>query len=171
MSSVNDPARVWSLTESRYVAASPQDVYSAVSNVKRMGEWSPECTGARGKNISENAFVGMKFVGLNKHGKYSWFTNCEVVIAEPGVEFAFDVKVVTTKIARWGYRFEAQGEGTLVTEYWRDLKPTKGFVPAFESFVERLSGYGPAKRAEFNREGIKATLDSLEAAFSSARSS
>ncbi len=84
------------------VIACPADVlYAMVSDVSRMGEWSPENIGGRS-------------------------TNVEVTAAEPRRLFEFVVHLVwpLTYLVTWGYRFEPQSGSTLVTQYRQDHRPT-----------------------------------------------
>ena len=112
---------------SRTIAASPQHLYSLVSDLPRMGEWSQENNGGRWIKGATGAAVGARFKGKNAKGVMRWSTIATVVTADAGTEFAFDVTVTGMKVARWGYRFEAVEGGTKVTEYWDDhrVKPMK----------------------------------------------
>jgi hypothetical protein len=76
-------------TASVTVAAAPGDIWDMVSDVTRMGEWSPECTGCRWIGKHRTAEVGARFVGFNKRGWARWATTNEVVEAERGEAFAF----------------------------------------------------------------------------------
>jgi len=108
----------------------PAHVYAQVSDPTQMGRWSPENTGAEVERGSAGSLaVGDVFVGTNKRGGAKWHTRCEVVAADPGERFAFDVvgwglrsPLLKVAIARWEYTFEATEDGTKVTETWRDAR-------------------------------------------------
>lgn len=72
------------VTVSRRIAASPDLVWSLVSDVTRMGEWSPETERGVWLKGATGPTVGARFKGENQLGKKSWATVCEVVDAEPG---------------------------------------------------------------------------------------
>ena len=56
---------------SRHIAASPDDVYAAISDVTRMGMWSEECRSvARGTRAVTARVVGATFDGHNEYGKH-----------------------------------------------------------------------------------------------------
>ncbi len=107
----------------------PAEVYAQVSDPTLMARWSPENTGAHVEHGAGSLTVGDVFVGVNKRGGTRWQTRCEVVAAEPGERFAFDVvgwgpksPLLKIAIARWEYTFEATDDGTKVTEIWRDAR-------------------------------------------------
>lgn len=100
------------------IDAPPESVYSLVSDITRTGEWSPECRRCRWIEGHHEARPGARFRGWNRSGLIRWSRLVEVVTAEPGREFAF--RTVPDRINRdsttWRYRFEPDGDGTLLTE-------------------------------------------------------
>ncbi|MFE2107540.1 SRPBCC family protein [Kitasatospora sp. NPDC059463] len=148
--------REWGVEESVAVAADPAVVYRAVSEVRRMGEWSPECRAVWARRGPLRA--GDRFVGFNRRGPFVWFTTCRVTTAEPGREFAFRVDALGLPVARWGYRFEPDGDGgTTLTEYWQDLRTGRG-APFAELLGKVFTGVPAQRRAAANRAGMRATL-------------
>jgi hypothetical protein len=140
-------------------------VYSMISDVTRMGLWSPETTGCRWLNGASGPAVGNRFKGSNKAGWRRWSTTCTVTAAERGRRFAFDVSLSRYPIARWGYEIEADGvgiDGCTVTESWADRRPR---------WMHRLSPYVMGERdwAERNRVGMETTLAALKRAAESPR--
>lgn len=102
----------------------PADVlYALVSDVTRMGEWSPENVGGRWLDGVTGPVVGARFRGSNRRGWRRWSTTCTVVTAEPGRTFAFDVRVAGIRTSRWSYAFLPRGDRTEVTESWSDHRP------------------------------------------------
>lgn len=95
------------------IAATPKAVYELVSNITLMGKWSPETTRAAWKHGAHSPVVGAEFRGWNKQGPLRWFTDCEVVTADPGVAFAFVVKLTGI---RWSYLITETPEGCTLTE-------------------------------------------------------
>jgi uncharacterized protein YndB with AHSA1/START domain len=142
---------------SRTIQASPERLYDLVSDLPRMGEWSPENRGGRWVKGAKGPTVGARFKGKNTSGWKSWSTDVEVTVAEPGREFAFDVTALGMRVARWGYRFDGSGSSTTVTEYWEDHR---------SPFAARISGLlvGISDRATHNRAGMAQTLEKLATA-------
>jgi len=143
------------LEERVTVAVPPAEVYAAVRDVVRMARWSPECFAVL--VVSRRDGAPDRFVGFNRRGPFVWFTTCHVVVAEPGVEFAFDVTSFGLPVARWGYRFAAVPDGTEVTEYWQDRRVRGAYVLG-RIFTGRVADDRPA----VNREGMRTTLARLK---------
>ena len=98
------------------MAAPPERVYGLISDVTRMGEWSPECHRCEWTDGAIGPAVGARFRGHNHIGPIRWSTTSKVVAAEPGREFAFTVVLGDREETRWRYRLEPSGAGTIVTE-------------------------------------------------------
>jgi hypothetical protein len=137
------------------VARSPDDLYDLVADVTRMGEWSPVCK-ACWWDEGAGPQVGAGFTGRNELPERTWETRSEVVVADPGREFAFVVLATGT---RWGYTFTPAQGGTELTESWE-------FPPdASTFFEERYGDDAPAQiatRHELARTGIAATLAAIK---------
>ena len=142
---------------SRVIAATPQRIYELVSDLPRMGEWSPEATGGKWLRGATGPAVGARFKGTNRKGRIRWSTAVKVVTAEPGNEFAFDVAAMGFGVARWGYRMEAVDGGTKVTEYWDDHR---------NWVVAKLTGFvlSVPDRATHNATTMEQTLANVAAA-------
>ncbi|MFD9105869.1 SRPBCC family protein [Streptomyces virginiae] len=161
--------RRWSLEEHIVVDAAPADVHRVVADLRNMGRWSPECR--RVWVPRPPARPGSRFVGLNRRGPFIWFTVGRIkVLRAPGAsggsggsgEFTFDVGVFGLPIARWGYRCEAEGAGTRVTETWQDLRTGRG-SRLTELLGTVFAGTSPERRIEVNRAGMRTTLARLAA--------
>ncbi len=111
------------------------EVWAAIADITRMGEWSPECTAGRWVGGATGPTVGAEFEGDNVAkvaGRTikQWTTTSEVTACEPGVVFEFVAENYTT----WRYAFaavDANGttNGTTVTESFEyTAKGFMGFV-------------------------------------------
>jgi uncharacterized protein YndB with AHSA1/START domain len=143
------------VAETVTVGVSPADVYAAVSDVRRMARWSPECFAVW--VWSRRAGVPARFVGFNRRGPFIWFTTCRVVTAEPGAEFAFDVTTFGMPVARWSYQLAAVPGSTQVTERWQDQRG-RGARILGRVFTGRASTDRPA----VNQDGMRTTLARLK---------
>jgi hypothetical protein len=150
----------WNFSESIIVSRPPKELYDLVSDVTRMGQWSPVCTGCWWDDEARG--VGAWFTGHNETATRTWETRSRVVADEPGREFAF---VVGGDRTRWGYTFAPVAAGTEMTESWQIL-------PAGERyFSERFGADAEAEvglRYEAARSGIPETLAALKKAAESA---
>lgn len=144
----------------RAIYGEAAELYDLVSDLPRMGEWSPENTGGRWVNGAAGPVVGARFKGSNKKGWAKWSTDVVVTVAEPGGQFSFDVTRGPIKIANWDYRFEQRGGKTLVVETWTDHRP-----PVLGTIVGLFIGV--TDRPDRNRQGMEATLARLATAVES----
>ena len=136
-----------------HIEAAPDTVYRVVSDVTRMGEWSPETTKCRWLDGATDAAVGARFKGSNKRGFVTWSTRPTVVVADPGSEFAFDVATDT----RWTYRFEVEGNGTRLTESFEMLRDIRWYY----AFAERWLMQVKDRKADLER-GMTETLQRIK---------
>ena len=141
----------------RDIAASPDEVYAAISDVTRMGDWSTECYACEWTDGVEGPAVGATFEGHNRNGDLEWTSQGTVVEADPGRAFAFECSMFDFHFSTWGYRIEPTDTGARVTEWTDDLRPESAL-----EFSQKMSGV--ADRAQRNRETMSATLDRLAAA-------
>jgi hypothetical protein len=141
------------------IGASADQVWTMVSDVTRMGEWSPETRSAEWLDEASGPVVGARFKGHNRKGRTRWSTVCEVIAAEPGRSFAFAVGGATKADTIWRYQFEPTVGGVEVTETFELPKPL-GF---FSRLVTRVTT-GVKDRPADMEAGIRTTLQRLKEA-------
>lgn len=142
---------------SRDIAAAPEVVYAALSDVTRMGEWSSECHECRWHDGVDGPTVGAVFDGHNRNGAHEWTTQGTVVEAEPGRSFVFECSMYGVHYATWGYRIEPVAGGCRVTEWSEDLRSESA-----REYGARVSGV--VDRAGRNRQTMSGTLERVAAA-------
>jgi uncharacterized protein YndB with AHSA1/START domain len=140
------------------VDAPPAAVYELVSDVTRMGEWSPETTSAEWIGGATGPAVGARFRGRNRHGVARWSTKPRVVAAEPGREFAFTTTWLGKDNTQWTYRFEPEGGGTRVTESFEMLVDVPWYFTATERWLMGVKD----RKADLERN-MAMTLERLKA--------
>jgi hypothetical protein len=145
------------MSESIHVDVSPDVLYEMVSDVTRMGEWSPICK-ACWWDEGDGPRVGAWFTGRNQTAERTWETRSQVVAAEPGRRFAWEVN---DGWVRWAYTFDPDGDGTRLTERWEFLP--KGIAGFHERYGAEAEGE-IAKRRDAARGGIPATLAAIKKA-------
>jgi len=138
-----------------FIDAPVAEVWALVSDVTRIGEFSPETFEAEWLDGATGPEVGARFRGhvkRNGKGPIYWST-CVVEVCEPEQEFTFGVLVNGKVINTWGYRLQAAGDGTNVTEYF-ELANT---------MANRAYWYlMGALRGKTNRNGMRATLEAMK---------
>ncbi len=144
----------------RDIAAAPEAVYDAISDVTRMGEWSPECHHCEWTGDATAPVVGATFDGHNRNGEHTWTSQCTITEAERGRAFTFECAMFDVHYATWGYRIEPIDGGARVTEWNDDLRPESAL-----EFSKQLSGV--EDRGARNTETISDTLERLAAALES----
>lgn len=137
--------------------ASPAEVWALVSDVTRIGEFSPETFEAEWLDGATGPEVGAKFRGhvkRNQKGPVYWST-CRVAVCEPEREFTFDVMAGTKVVNTWGYRLVPTDDGgTEVTEFFElDSNIATKIYWA-------LAGWA---RGKTNRNGMRTTLERIKA--------
>jgi hypothetical protein len=141
----------------RESSAPPDRVYELISDVTRMGEWSPETTACVWLGGATGPEVGARFRGRNQIAWRRWSTTCTVTAADPGRRFAFRVTSGPLAVADWAFDIEPTPDGCRVTESFTDQR---GWLITTGG---RLIT-GVSDRGEHNRASMGTTLDNLVAA-------
>jgi hypothetical protein len=135
------------------IGAPPDTVYGVVTDLSRMGEWSPETTKCVWIDGATGPAPGARFKGSNQRGILRWSTKPEVVVADPGKEFAFEVN----HDVRWTYRFAPDGDGTQVTESFEILRDLRWYYGFVERYLMRVKD----RRADLE-QGMAETLQRIK---------
>jgi uncharacterized protein YndB with AHSA1/START domain len=139
-----------------HVDAPPRAVYDLVTDVRRMGEWSPETKDGEWIDGASGAVVGARFRGRNRRGLVRWSTTPRVVVAEEGREFAFVTDLRGKELTKWTYRFEPDGPGTRLTESF-EIVNSVAVMDAAMKYMLRISD-----RAEHLVAAMHATIQSIK---------
>lgn len=142
------------------IAASPETVYGLVSDITRMGEWSPECIRCSWTNGATGPAVGAKFKAKNKGQRGpAWFNTPKVTAADPGQQFAFNRSGPGIGSYTWRYVMEPTGTGTRITESFDAERP---LGPIMTWITEKWVGSSD-RDADLHR-GMVTTLARIKAA-------
>lgn len=133
-------------------------VWSLVSDLPRMGEFSPENIGGVWVDGATGAAVGAAFRGTNRNGRRQWTTKVTIVECEPVRRLTFDVRTsFGVHVSRWSYEIAPTSAGCRLTEHWYR-------VGAW--LVRRFLGprvTGRADRPGYNVLSIEHTLAAVKA--------
>ncbi len=145
---LGDEVSVW-------MNASPQQVWALVSDVTRIGEFSPETFEGKWTRGATGPEVGASFAGHVKRNGVgpTYWSPCQVTACEPERLFEFAVGTDAMTINNWGYRLTPRDGGTEVTEYFR-LQPSLP-IRLYWLVLGRLRG-------RTNRAGMKTTLERMK---------
>ncbi len=107
----------------RHVAAPPEAVYAVVADVTRTPQWSPEVISCTWLDGATGPAAGARFTARNRRRWFTWTNRPVVDVADPGREFAFTRTEPGGGSIRWGYRLEAEGDGTRVLHSYEVTRP------------------------------------------------
>jgi Polyketide cyclase / dehydrase and lipid transport len=136
-----------------HMAAPPEKVWDLVSDVTRIGEFSPETFEAEWLDGATGPVTGAKFRGHVKRngiGPIYWIT-CTVMVSDPGREFTF---ATGSGDNVWSYKLVPNGDGTDVTESFALANKV-----LFRVYWVLL-GWA---RGRTNRNGMRTTLERMKA--------
>jgi hypothetical protein len=138
-----------------HMKATPEQVWGLVSDVTRIGSYSPETFEAVWIDGATGPALGAKFRGhVKRNGKGPvYWTTCTVTASEPGRSFAFGVgNKADAPLNVWRYDIVPAGDGSDVTESFT-LTP-KWWLRLYWS----LLGWA---RGKTNRNGMRTTLERI----------
>ena len=138
-----------------HMKATPEQVWDLVSDVTRIGSYSPETFEAVWTDGATGPALGAKFRGhVKRNGKGPvYWTTCTVTASEPGRVFAFGVgNKVDAPLNVWRYDIVPAADGSDVTESFT-LTPT-WWLRLYWS----LWGWS---RGKTNRNGMQTTLERI----------
>ncbi|MFI1382330.1 SRPBCC family protein [Embleya sp. NPDC020886] len=134
---VGERAPLFLVAAHTHIAADPAEVYALVSDLPRSAQWSPECVG--GTWISgEPGTVGAVFRGENLRApdvvgwapvvRGTWFTESEVIAADPGHGFGWAMRdsAGVRQDSVWRYDIEPATGGCVLTHRFRMGHATEG---------------------------------------------
>jgi len=152
---VSDSAADRELRAEATIAAPPDRVWSLVTDVTQMPDWSPELV--RMLPLKRGGMRrGQWYVGINRRKAVVWPTRNVVAVLEPGRSLAWDT---TSSGARWIWELSPSGEGTHVVH----RRP----VPEKLTLVSRLFAPvflgGGAEHADELEAGMASTVARLKA--------
>jgi hypothetical protein len=139
-----------------HMDATPQRVWDLVSDITRIGEFSPETFEAEWLGDATGPALGAKFRGhvkRNEKGPTYW-TVCKVTQCEAERDFGFAVMFAHRAVNNWRYQLVPAGDGTDVTESF-ELTPM-----LVMRLYWRLAGWARGRR---NRDDMRRTLERIKA--------
>jgi len=140
-----------------HVDAAPELLYDMVSDVTRMGQWSPETVRCEWIDGATSPAPGARFKGTNKRGVFRWSTKPEVVVAERGRQFSFVTHSVGPS-TKWTYQFEPAADGgTELVESFETLDDDSKLLTLVERHLMRI-----ADRKVDLEAGMQRTLERIK---------
>jgi uncharacterized protein YndB with AHSA1/START domain len=119
-----------------HIDAPPARVWGLVSDITKMGDWSPEVVEAEWIDGATGPAVGARYRGhvkRNENWPFLYWTTCKITECVPGEVFEFAVVMRDRPMNIWRYEFRATDDGStdvtesfdlgdnLFTKVWRPL--------------------------------------------------
>lgn len=142
------------------IGAAPGQIWSVLSDLKRMPEWSPQC---RRMHLLGALREGTHTANMNRQGRKFWPTVSKVVRFEPNQAIAFRT---LTNDSTWEFEITPTATGSKLTE--RRLVPPKGTKWVSKTIVKHLLG-GEDSFDDEMVDGMNATLTKIKQAVENAR--
>ncbi len=142
------------IEQSVEVSAKPSQVWTVVSDLPRMSEWSPQVWRSflRGGGPGDGRIgAGTRLLNVNRRGLLVWPTRSTVVRFEERREIAWRIK---DNGSIWSFVLEPSGSGTRLVQR-RDVPD--GIHESSLALTDRLLGGQPAFQAEL-QAGMRQTL-------------
>ena len=135
-------------------------VWGLVSDLKRMGEWSPQCHRMfiRGGDVK----LGTKTLNINRDGNMWWPTQSQVIEFEPNKRIAF--KIIENWTI-WTYELEEIPTGTRVVQSRATPRGTSGLS---KFLVDKFMN-GPDRFESRLERGMMMTLERMKSESEGAR--
>ena len=142
---------------SLHIDAPPTRVWDLVTDITKMGEYSPEVVEAEWLDGATGPALGARYRGhvrRNEKWPVLYWTTCEVTECKPAEVFEFAVMMGDRRVNVWRYEFRAANRGTEVTESF-DLGDN-----LFTKIWRPLGGFLRERR---NRRDMLRTLERIKA--------
>lgn len=137
------------------IDAPPSTVWAALTDLRRMPEWSPELV--RMVPLGPGGLrVGQQYLGLNRRKAAVWPTRSVVTVLQPERTLAWDTR---SSGARWIYELASHGAGTRVVQ----RRPVPRRITLLSRAFAPLFLGGSDTHADELEQGMAATLASLKA--------
>ncbi|XVX20691.1 SRPBCC family protein [Actinomycetota bacterium] len=121
--------QVRDLEASVHIEAPPERVWAVVSDIRRTGEWSPEC---RRVLLLGPRAAGTRFVGINQRGLVIWPTTSTITELDEGERIAWRVN---ENGSIWSYTLEPTASGTRVVQRRETPAGVSAFASAFTGLL------------------------------------
>jgi uncharacterized protein YndB with AHSA1/START domain len=104
-----------------HMDAPPEKVWGLISDISKMGSYSPEVFETEWLGGATGPAVGARYRGHVKRNEIgpTYWTECEITECVPGEVFEFAVVMRDRPVNTWRYEFKASDGGTDVTESFR----------------------------------------------------
>ena len=131
------------------VDATPEQVWTLLTDITRAGEWSHETRGGEWLDGATGPTPGARFRGRNQNGRSKWSRQCEVVDADAprAISWRTIPAVLYRDSTIWTYELEPSERGCRITQRFEvvHIGPVMdrlfyAVIPAHRDRSEALAG-------------------------------
>jgi uncharacterized protein YndB with AHSA1/START domain len=141
-----------------HIDAPPETVWGLVSDITKMGDYSPEVIEAEWIGGATGPAVGARYRGhvkRNENFPVLYWTTCEITECVPGEVFEFAVMLRDRPVNTWRYEFRATDDG--------DTDVTESFDLGDNLFTKIWRPLGGFLRERRNQRDMLRTLERVKA--------
>lgn len=139
-------------TVEELLPASPEAVWSVLTDPTRIGEWSSECRTGRWLDGAGAPVVGARFTGQNRLRWIRWSRACRIIEAARPERYAFET-ISPTDCTRWSYHLEPVGTATRVQQSFEIRRMWKVLEASITLLIPEHFDRSDALRADLIRLG------------------
>ena len=151
------------------VACPAVAAWELLTNVERIGEFSPECVAAEWLDSATGPVLGARFAGTNRivdeTGEAFWIRPCTVTACEPPHRFGYVVgdRYDGSPASRWDFTIEAFGDDRCrIRQTFRHVPDgLTGLRHFVEADVENAASIVDRRRVELH-SGMETTLRAMK---------
>jgi uncharacterized protein YndB with AHSA1/START domain len=152
------------------VACPCETAWDLITDIRRIGEFSPECIGAEWLDGARGPSVGARFEGTNRVAdetagfEYIWIRPCTVTVVEPPNRFSYTVgdRYDGTAATSWDIEIETTLTGCRISQNFEHLaQGLSGVRLEADSSPDRAAEIVKA-RTESLTDGITQTLQAMK---------
>ena len=139
---------------SKEIEATSEEVWSLITDLPSMGRWSPENDGGDWIRGATGPELGAKFRGKNSWKGRSWKGPVTITEYDAPRRFTFELRFGPLGGADWIFDIEPTSNGCKVTETWIDKETS--FLRKVGVLTTRVTD-----RASHTRMSMETTLENL----------
>jgi len=147
-------------TVSAEVPATPEAIWTVLSDPTRVGEWSHEAIGARWIDGADRAVPGAWFQGRSHARIFGWRRHCLVTVAEPSRLLSWRTRGgIGHDCTEWSYTLEPTTGGTRITQTFTVITVARWYATVISLAVPAHQGRADALTQDLRDLGRLAASD------------
>lgn len=144
-----------------FIEAPPERVWAHVTDLPKMGEWSPENLGGEWVD-GDGPRVGAQIRARNRHEAIGeWETVAVVTECDPPRRFVWMIGLPENPASTWWFELEPEGDGTRVRQHLTMGPGPSGLTMAIDAMPDKEERI-IARRIREHTENMTTTLEAIK---------